>query len=58
MAIFSEAFIFLAEGADPSDRGMREHELARTAFVPVPDRSTAVGVARDLAAEGLDLLEL
>lgn len=58
MARFHEAFIFLAEGADPAQRGAREGALARTEFIPVPDTDTAAATAAELAASGLDLIEL
>jgi hypothetical protein len=58
MTQFKEAFILLAEGADPADRTHRENELTRTALVPVPDADTAAAVAAELADDGLDLIEL
>lgn len=58
MALFNEAFLFLAEGADPTDRGVRENALARTLFIPTSDAATAASTAAALQADGLDLLEL
>lgn len=58
MTRFHEAFIFLATGADPAQRGERQGPLARTEFIPVPDVATAATVAAQLQAGGLDLIEL
>lgn len=56
---FHAAFFFLVEGADGSDRTVREGELERSVLVPVPDSDTAAAVAAQLMAEdGLDLIEL
>jgi hypothetical protein len=58
MTRFHEAFIFLSPGADPARRTVRESELSRTVFVPVPDADAAATVAAELQADGLDLVEL
>lgn len=58
MSRFNEAFLFLAAGADPTERTARESELVRTLHVPVPDADRAAEVARELIADGLDLIEL
>lgn len=53
------AFIFIEAGAHPArDRFERDFPPQRTSFVPVPDEVAAVAVARDLVAEGVDLIEL
>lgn len=53
------AFIFIEAGADPErDRFDRDFPPQRTTFVPVPDETAAVAVARALVAEGVDLIEL
>jgi Family of unknown function (DUF6506) len=59
MADFNEAFIFLAEGADPAARTVRETEFTHTEIVPVPDAETAAAIAAEMHADrGLDLVEL
>jgi hypothetical protein len=59
MAHFNEAFIFLAEGADPAERTVRETEFTHSEIVPVPDAETAATVAAEMHADrGLDLVEL
>jgi Family of unknown function (DUF6506) len=58
MTQFKEAFIILAEGADPAQRTYRETALSRTALVPVPDVETAASVAAEMQGDGLDLIEL
>ena len=58
MSQFTEAFIFRAEGADHTKRGVREDDLARTLFVPASDNTTAGAAAAELLDEGLDLVEL
>jgi hypothetical protein len=59
MPEFNEAFIFLAEGADPAERTVRENEYTHTEIVPVPDAETAAAIAAEMHADrGLDLVEL
>lgn len=58
MPRFHEAFIFLADGSDPVQRGAQEDALVRREFVPVPDAATAAAVAAELQAGGLDNIEL
>lgn len=55
---FSAAFLLLAENADLAAGMVRKDERVRTAFVPVSDVDSAVDVAANLLAHGLDLLEL
>jgi hypothetical protein len=58
VSLFHEAFIFRADGSELAEWGVRENDLARTDFVPVPDADAAARAAADLATGGLDLLEL
>jgi uncharacterized protein DUF6506 len=53
------AFIYLVPGSDPAvDRTVKADEATQTTFVAVPDTAAAVTAARELAAEGVRLIEL
>lgn len=53
------AFLYLEAGSDPAgDRTVREDPTAPTTFVAVPDADAAVAVARELAGDGVRLIEL
>ena len=58
MALFTAAFFFRADGADPTDRIVRDGELDRSILVAVPDGEAAAAVAAELQEGGLDLVEL
>jgi hypothetical protein len=56
---FDEAFLFLHPQADPAtDRIAHEHTGSRTLLAWVPDASAAAEVARELADQGVRLIEL
>jgi hypothetical protein len=53
------AFLYLEPGADPTvDRAVKADEATHSTFVAVPDADAAVAVARELAAQGVRLIEL
>jgi hypothetical protein len=58
VSLFHEAFIFQADGSELAEWGVRENDLVRTDFVPVPDADAAARAAAELVTGGLDLLEL
>lgn len=56
---FDEAFLFLHPEADPAaDRIAHEHTGSRTLLAWVPDATAAAEVARELAGQGVRLIEL
>jgi hypothetical protein len=53
------AFLYLEPGSDPTvDRTVEADETTQTTFVAVPDVDAAVAAARELAADGVRLIEL
>jgi hypothetical protein len=53
------AFLYLEPGSDPAiDRTVKADETTQTTFVAVPDTDAAVAVARELATQGVRLIEL
>jgi Family of unknown function (DUF6506) len=59
MAEFNVLFLYLAPGADPTRRFVRDDTLSHVTLVPVPSADAAASVARELlASEGVDLIEL
>jgi hypothetical protein len=53
------AFIYEHPGGDPHrDRFVLDRDGQRSLMVPVPDSNVAAAVARQLVAEGVELIEL